>query len=65
MMSHTDFSKEQILILMTKKGQKLSFRNDNVVITDSNDKVIHQSTCYRLFAIFIIGHTFALFNNPF
>ncbi len=56
MMSHTDFSKKQILILMTKKGQKLSFRNDNVVIIDSNDKIIHQSTCYRLFAIFIVGH---------
>lgn len=56
MMSTNDFKSKQILFLITKEGQKLSFKNDNVIITYSNKKIIHQSTCYRLFAIFIVGH---------
>lgn len=56
MMSPKDFEAKQILFLVTKEGQSLSFRNDNVVITDKNKKVIHQSTCYRLFAVFVVGH---------
>ena len=44
------------MFLITKDGQKLSFQNDNVVIKDKNGKIIHQSTCYRLFAIIIVGH---------
>lgn len=56
MMSVNDFNSKQILLLITKEGQKLSFKNENVIITDSNNTIIHQSTCYRLFAIFILGH---------
>lgn len=56
MMSKDDFNSKQILFLVTKEGQKLSFKNDNVIITDKNKNIIHQSTCYRLFAIIIVGH---------
>lgn len=56
MMSPKDFESKQILFLVTKEGQRLSFKNDNVIITDKDKKIIHQSTCYRLFAIFIVGH---------
>lgn len=56
MLSNTDFAEKQILLLITKDGQKLSFRNDNVIVKDSNDKIICQTTCYRLFALFIVGH---------
>ena len=56
MISAKDFDFKQIVFLVTKEGQKLSFKNDNLIITDKNDKVIHQSTCYRLFAIFIVGN---------
>ncbi len=56
MISQSDFSKKQILVLVPKNGEKLSFSNDNVVIRNAEGKIIHQSTCYRLFAIFIIGH---------
>lgn len=56
MMSPSDFSYKQILFLRTKNKEKLSFRNDNIVILDSDGKVIHQSTCYRLFALFVLGH---------
>ena len=56
MMTSKDFEYKQTLFLFTKDGQKLSFKNDNVIITDKDSKIIHQSTCYRLFAIFIVGH---------
>lgn len=44
------------MFLVTKDGQKLSFRNDNVVVKDKDEKIICQTTCYRLFALFIVGH---------
>ncbi len=56
MISVNDFTFKQILILETKKGQKLSFKNDNVVVRDADDKIIKQVICRQLFAIFIIGH---------
>lgn len=56
MLSINDFSEKQILFLVTKEGQKLQFKNDNVLITDKNNTVLHQSTCYRLFAVIIVGH---------
>lgn len=55
-MSVNDFSYKQIVFLTTIEKEKLSFKNDNIVITNKEGKIIHQSTCYRLFAIFIVGH---------
>lgn len=56
MLSVNDFSNKQILFLQTKEGQKLSFLNDNVVIKDADNKIICQATCYKLFAVFIVGN---------
>lgn len=56
MLTRPDFVAKQVIVFSPMKGDKLSFRNDNALITDGNGKVIHQSTCYRLFALFIIGH---------
>lgn len=56
MLSSNDFAYKQILFLVTRNGEKLSFKNDNVVVKDKDEKTIHQSSCYRLFAIFIVGH---------
>lgn len=56
MMSSQDFHEKQILFLVAKDGEKLSFRNDNVIVTDKNGNIKHQSTCYRLFAIIVVGH---------
>jgi len=57
MLSNNDFSKKQIVVVFFNKGEKLSFQNDNITIKNSDDKVIHQSTCYRLFAVFVVGNT--------
>lgn len=56
MLSAEDFAAKQILFLVTKDGEKLSFRNDNIIVTEKDGRIKHQSTCYRLFAVFIIGH---------
>lgn len=56
MLSVEDFANKQILFLQTREGQKLSFLNDNVVIRDADNKIICQVTCYKLFALIIIGN---------
>lgn len=55
MMSTRDFEFKQITFVFTEEGEKISFKNDNFVITDVNGKIKHQSTCYRLFILFICG----------
>lgn len=55
MMSTKDFEFKQIAFVFTSEGEKISFKNDNIVVTDSDGKVKHQSTCYRLFILFICG----------
>ena len=55
MMSTRDFEFKQIAFVFTDEGEKISFKNDNLLITDSEGKIKHQSTCYRLFVLFICG----------
>ena len=55
MMSTRDFEYKQLVFVFTDAGQKISFKNDNLLINDAEGKVIHQSTCYRLFVLFICG----------
>ena len=56
MLSAPDFKEKQIILALLSHGEKLSFRNDNIIIKDADGIVKHQSTCYRLFALFIVGH---------
>lgn len=56
MLSSPDFNHKQIAIALINYGDKVSFKNDNVIITDSEKRIKHQSTCYRLFALFLVGH---------
>lgn len=57
MISRQDFSKKQILVYYPARGDKLACQNDNIVIRDRDNKIKHQSTCYRLFALFVVGNT--------
>lgn len=57
MLERTDFEKKQMLFLFASKGDKLSFKNDNIVICDREGKIKYQSTCYRVFILFIVGDT--------
>ena len=56
MMSLPDFKEKQIIFIFISRGEKLSFKNDNIVIKDSDGKIIHQSSCYRLFVVYIVGN---------
>ncbi len=42
--------------MFTNQGEKLSFSNDNVVVKDKEGKIKHQSTCYRLFMVCVVGN---------
>lgn len=55
MLERTDFEKKQMLFLFAGKGDKLSFKNDNVVIRDKEGKIKYQTTCYRVFILFVVG----------
>ena len=55
MMSTRDFEFKQLAFVFTSKGEKISFKNDNLLISDENGKIKHQSSCYRLFLLFICG----------
>ena len=56
MLNANDFSKKQIIFLIPKDGDKLTFSNDNIVVKDKNGKIKYQSTCYRLFMLCIVGN---------
>jgi len=56
MLSAPDFKQKQMIIAQLSRGEKLSFKNDNLVIKNADGDIRHQSTCYRLFALFIVGH---------
>lgn len=56
MLTYPDFEQKQILFVLLSYGEKISFKNDNIIITDNENKIKHQSTCYKLFILFVVGH---------
>lgn len=57
MLDKPEFEKKQIVFLFQRKGEKLSFKNDNLVVTSKDGKIIYQVTCYKIFMIFVVGDT--------
>jgi len=55
MLSYPDFKQKQIVFAFVSRGDKLFFRNDNIIIKNE-DGIRHQSSAYRLFALFIVGN---------
>ncbi len=56
MISLPEFEKKQILFVFLENGEKMSFRNDNLIITDKEGKIKIQCTCYRIFLVYIVGY---------
>ena len=56
MLNINEFEKKQIIFVFLSSGEKVSFSNDNIIVKDADGKIKHQSTCYRLFAVFVVGH---------
>lgn len=55
MISAPDFNKKQIVIVMIRFGDKLSFSNDNIVVKDKDGKTKHKSSCFKLFLLIVVG----------
>jgi CRISPR-associated protein Cas1 len=56
MLTLPDFRQKNILLCFSSSGQKISFRNDNVLVTDKEGETVLQSTCHRIFSLWVIGH---------
>lgn len=55
MLSEPDFNNKKILLVFPKNEDKISFKNDNIIITNKENKIINQLSCWRLFAVFVVG----------
>lgn len=56
MISAPDFKQKQIAFIYLNHDEKIGISNDNVVVKNKDGKIIHQSTCYKLFCLFIVGN---------
>lgn len=50
-----DFCMKQIIIYEPARGDKISYKNDNIVIKNKDGVIKYQHTCYRIFSLLIIG----------
>lgn len=50
-----EFSKKQLVFVFINEGEKLSFKNDNIIVTGNDGAIKHQSTCWRISALFVVG----------
>jgi CRISPR-associated protein Cas1 len=57
MLSLPDFKERQLVVCYAREGQRISFRNDNLLITDTEGHVTLQRSCFRIFGLWIIGQT--------
>ena len=55
MLDINDFTKKQILVYCPAKGDKISYRNDNILIKDGDEKTKYQISCYSVFMLLVIG----------
>lgn len=56
MISSNDFEKKQVILVFFSEGDKISFKNDNIIVKDKTGKIKLQVSCYRLFLVFAIGN---------
>lgn len=57
MLSLPDFREKNIVICFASEGQKVSFKNDNLIIQDAEENTVLQATCHKIFSLWIIGNT--------
>jgi CRISPR-associated protein Cas1 len=55
MLSLPDFREKQFVFCFCTEGQKMHFRNDNMLLADVDGKILLQITCYKIFALFVAG----------
>ena len=55
MLTVLDFKEKQFIFTFTNEGEYFSFKNDNIILKNKENVTIHQSSCYKLFVLGIIG----------
>lgn len=55
MMTLPDFEKKQIIYVFLIIGEKISFKNDNLIVTAVDGSIRLQVTCYRIYMLCIVG----------
>lgn len=55
MLTTPDFMSKKIIIVFPKNGDKISFKNDNLIVNDYSNIIKMQISCYKIFAVFIVG----------
>lgn len=55
MLSTNDFSKKQIVFVYANDGEKIAYKNDNLIVKDKDDSIKFQVSLYRLYIIYVIG----------
>ena len=56
MLTKPDFTAKKIVLVFAHEGEKISFKNDNLIVEDKEKNIKVQITCYSIFAVFIAGH---------
>lgn len=54
MLTFPDYKEKQVVFIESNHQKKISFRNDNLTITEDG-KVTYQVSCHKIFCIYIIG----------
>src|SRR3990172_8683500 len=55
MLSLPDFREKNIVICFAAEGQKVSFKNDNLIVKDGEENTVLQTTCHKIFSLWIVG----------
>lgn len=55
MLDVNDFEKKQIIFVFLNNGEKISYSNDNIIVKNKEGKIKYQTTCYRIFVLFVVG----------
>ncbi|MDT8316855.1 MAG: type V CRISPR-associated endonuclease Cas1 [bacterium] len=57
MLSLPDFKEKNVVVCFATEGQKVSFKNDNLLVRDEEGNTVLQATCHKIFSLWIVGHT--------
>lgn len=57
MLSLPDFKEKKVILCFATEGQTVSFKNDNMIIKNAKDEIVLQTSCHKIFSLWIIGHT--------
>lgn len=55
MLNLNDFSKKQIVFVYANDGEKIAYKNDNLVVKNKDNSIKFQISLYRLYIIYVIG----------